>query len=125
MKIIDETKCGLAKEEIKKNETYSLDMGCRRDEKKCEIEKFVMNNREAFSKILNGLQSNEEFEKVCNSLEEILEGYEKARGKKNCWRLGDCIISIEAPKNFKIFTTDHHYEMICESIDKDAILYKR
>ncbi|MBW1867162.1 MAG: hypothetical protein JRI38_05390 [Deltaproteobacteria bacterium] len=118
---IDETKCGLAKEEISKNEIYSLDLSCRRGHKKCEIRDFIAANREEFCRLLEGLQSNREFEKVCDSLKEVLEDPEKARGRKNCWRLGDCIISIESPKTHTILTTDHHYGIICNSLEKPVL----
>jgi hypothetical protein len=122
VKLIDETKCGLANEEVHRNETYSLNLRCRRDEKKCEIEEFVERKREEFKKLLNDLQTHKEFESSCKVIKEILEDCEKARGRKNCWKVGDFIISIEAPKNYKIFTTDHHYEQICNSLDRDVLL---
>ncbi len=121
VKVIDETKCGLANEEVHKNETYSLNLRCRRDEKNCEIEGFVARNRGKFRKLLNELQTYKEFEDVCSVIKEILEDCEKARGR-NCKTLGDCIISIEAPKNYKIFTTDHHYEKTCNALDRDVLL---
>ena len=119
--VIDETKCGLAKEEVHKNETYSLHLRCRRDEKNCEIDEFVARNRGKFRKLLNELQTYKEFEDVCSVIKEILEDCEKARGR-NCKTLGDCIISIEAPKNYKIFTTDHHYEKTCNALDRGVLL---
>ena len=125
VKVIDETKCGLANEEVKKNETYYLNLRCRRDEKKCEIEEFVARNRGKFRKLLNELQTYKEFEDVCSVIKEILEDCEKARGKKNCWKLGDCIISIEAPKSSRIFTTDHHYEKICNALDRGVLLLQK
>jgi hypothetical protein len=120
--VIDETKCGLANEGVHKNEIYSLNLRCRRDEKKCEIEEFVARNKDKFKKLLNDLQTHKEFESPCEVIKEILKDYEKARGRKICWKLGDCIISIEAPKNYKIFTTDRHYEQICNSLEKDVLL---
>ena len=96
--VIDETKCGLANEEMQKGETYSLTLRCKRDEKKCEIDDFVERKRNDFKNLLTDLQTYEEFEGVCNVIEEILEDCEKARGRKNCWKLGDCIISLDAPK---------------------------
>ena len=125
VKSIDETKCGLAKEEIAKDETYSLDLSCKRGHKKCEIEYFITTNRCEFCRLLEGLQSYQEFEKVCDSLKEVLEDPEKARGRKNCWRLGDCIISIESPKTRTILTTDHHYEIICNSLEKPVLLLQQ
>lgn len=119
--LIDETKCGLANEEVHKNETYSLNLSCKREEKKCEIEAFVLKNEESFRKLLNELQTNEEFEGVCNVIKEILKDSKKVRGRKNCWKLGDCIISLEAPKDYKIFTTDHHYKQICNSLEKEIL----
>ena len=122
VKVIDETKCGLANEDVHKNETYSLNLRCRREEKKCEIEDFVAKNKDDFRKLLNDLRDHKEFESPCNVIKEILEDCGKARGKKNCWKLGDCIISLEAPKNSRIFTTDHHYKQICNSLEKDILL---
>ena len=124
MDVIDETKCGLANEEMQKGETYSLTLRCKRDEKKCEIDDFVERKRIDFKNLLTDLQTYEEFEGVCNVIEEILEDCEKARGRKNCWKLGDCILSLEAPKNSTIFTTDHHYELICNSLDRDVLLLR-
>ncbi|MEA3281104.1 MAG: hypothetical protein U9Q68_00850 [Euryarchaeota archaeon] len=121
VKSIDETECGLAKEEIVKNETYSLDLSCGRGYKKCEIGDFIATNREEFCSLLEGLQSRREFEKVCDTLKEVLEDPEKARGRKNCWRLGDCIILIESPKTHTILTTDHHYRIICNSLEKPVL----
>lgn len=120
--LIDETKCGLANEKVHKNETYSLNLRCKREEKKCEIEAFVLKNEEGFRKLLNELQTNEEFKGVCNVIKEILKDHKKARGRKNCWKIGDCIISLEAPKGYKIFTTDHHYKQICNSLEKEILL---
>lgn len=120
--VIDETKCGLANEDVHKNETYSLNLRCRREEKKCEIEDFVGKNKDNFRKLLNDLRDHKEFESPCKVIKEILEDCGKARGKKNCWKLGDCIISLEAPKSSRIFTTDHHYKQICNSLEKDILL---
>jgi len=124
VKLIDETKCGLANEEVDKNETYSMNLRCRRNEKNCEIEEFVTRNTEEFKKLLKELQTYEEFESVCNVIKEILKDCGKVRGRKNCWKLGDCIISIEVPKSCKIFTTDHHYERICNALEKDILLLR-
>jgi len=127
--IVDETKCDLARESVvEKNDRYFLKTTCKQGEMKCELENFVERNKNEFEDILNGLKLeetlDERLENACNSLEEILNEHEKAMGK-NCNKiLGDCIISIETPKNHKILTTDHHYELICKHIDRDPLLFQ-
>jgi len=124
--VVDETKCELANEKIKEeNNNYLLNTSCRRGKMKCEIEKFVEGNKKEVEYIMKGLKLNEEFKNVCNSLREVLNDSKKAMGK-NCNRiLGDCIISVETPKDYKILTTDHHYEIICKCIDKDTLLLQK
>ncbi len=124
--IINETKCELANEIVmEENDNYFLNTGCRRGKMKCEIETFVEKNKKEFENILNGLKVNGDFKNACNSLQEILKEPKKAMGK-NCNRIpGDCIISVETPEDYKILTTDHHYESICKCINKDPLLFQK
>ncbi len=44
--------------------------------------------------------------------------WQHAKGQKNCWPLGDTIIALEAPVEAAIYTTDHHYELICDIVGR-------
>jgi len=121
--IIYETNCDLAKEDIiERNDKYFLNTTCKQAEMRCKIKNFIEDHKKEFEDILNGLKTESEFKKVCDVLEEVLNEPEKAMGKYCNKILGDCIISVEAPKDYKIFTTDHHYLAICRYIDRDTLL---
>ncbi len=42
----------------------------------------------------------------------------KAKGERACWALGDVIIALEVPDDALIYTTDNHFDVICEVLGK-------
>ena len=123
--LLDETGCRLAKEEVKKQSNgYVLDTSCRKTVKNCRAKEFVINNKEQFVKLLKELNEVDEFGSVCRVIKDVLDEPDKIFGINCNKKLGDCIISIETPDDSIIFTNDHHYEPVCNALNKKFQLLK-
>jgi len=121
--IIDKTGCWLAKEDVKKiDSAYYLQSSCRRDDVKCRIKEFVIENKEEFEKIYNELNKLNKFIEVSKVIKEVLDDPSKMCGINCNKKLGDCVISVESPRDAIIFTTDHHYSYICNALNKEIKL---
>lgn len=99
---------------------------CKKENIKCEIIEFFIQNRESFNKIYKKLSKmdnlDDEQRKIKNVLEKALIQPEVMADEENCWNCGDAIIAVESPGDAVIFTTNKkHFEPLCSEIDKKYI----
>jgi len=113
------TNCDLADED-----RHLSKMTCRRGEAACSLAEFLEARKDRLSAVLAALQdapSRSRSKSTINVLLNLLPGndFEKIKGQKNCWPLGDTIIALQAPDNAPIYTLDRHFDVICEALGKE------
>lgn len=65
---------------------------------------------------------DESLKKMLSALERIFLSWQVAKGQRNCWAIGDCIITLEAPEGYAIFTTNlKHFNVLCQAVGKDCV----
>ncbi len=136
---IEEIKCDLIPPDIesskqKRNQKLCEQLSCSRFGAKCNLIEFVKQHKTKLAKMeerlrkeLKSIEKHKEkngtyyrqlkvIEGVFNDLKNPASDYDfnKLLGQKNCWRLGDFIIVLEAYKVAPIYTIDKIYKVICE-----------
>jgi CheY-like chemotaxis protein len=102
---------------------------CRRQEAGCCLPELMTRHgallarvQEAFASAAAGNSGGGGNPRLAEAVGRILNrqpvDWQIAKGQKNCWPLGDTIIALEAPEDAAIYTTDHHYEVICAVIGR-------
>lgn len=126
--ITDQTSCFLAsKEPIMKGEIFdNTHPKCKKQDIKCGIVNFLIQNKEAFQRILEVLEAapdlDQEMQKMKNAVEKVLKYHDEIANRTNCWHCGDAIIAIECPSEAKLFTTNKkHFQLLCRAINKSVI----
>jgi len=87
----------------------------------CDIADFVSRHRKELGTIASFLASSEDASlvKMRETVNKVLADAAQARGRKNCWALGDVLIAVCAPSEAPIYTTNRqHFEPICEALGK-------
>ncbi len=105
---------------------WKIEFGCNAKMKgKCNICSFVHEHAEEFDLIKKlGTEKVKELKKtnipkMANVLSLICDNGKTPQGE-NCWKIGDVIISNEAPNDSVIYTTNiKDYKPICEKIGKE------
>ncbi len=104
---------------------YVYKYTCRREEARCRLPQFLQGHSDellAVEQILKSKGANAELQKALNALERIHkhpQGWNAAKGGRNCWRLGDIIIALEMPKGYTLLTTNaRHFVPLCEALGK-------
>jgi len=136
---IEKIKCDLIPSDTKspgqkENHKVCERLSCNRETAECNLKDFVKQHEAKFSKMEANLRSelkNIEKSKGKNNptyrhfkvIEEVFDdlrnpggnyNLSKIHGQKNCWRLGDFLIVLEAYKIAPIYTKDKIYKVICE-----------
>jgi len=66
-------------------------------------------------------KTNPELEQMRAALSRILNDWRVAKGQKNCWPIGDCILTLEVPTGYQIFTTNlKHFQLLCAAVGKEV-----
>jgi len=52
------------------------------------------------------------------ALRRVNQDVTKAKGERTCWALSDVIIALEAPDDASIYTTDNHFDVLCDALGK-------
>jgi hypothetical protein len=111
--------CDLAKDD------RNLDrIRCRRGEARCSLSELLEAHKEHLRAILDAFEnaaSIKQDNRAMGVLQRLLASndFEKAKGQRNCWPLGDTIIALEVPENVPVYTLDHHFDVICEALGKE------
>ncbi|MFQ6002220.1 MAG: hypothetical protein ACE5KJ_00555 [Candidatus Zixiibacteriota bacterium] len=126
--ITDQTGCFLARlEPIMKGEKFdNRNPICKKQDIRCDIVNFLIENKETFKQILQVLEESpnldQELEKMKKAVEKVLKYNAEIANRKNCWHCGDAITAIECPSEAKLFTTNmKHFQLLCSAIDKNVI----
>ncbi|NOR48232.1 MAG: hypothetical protein GQ533_09355 [Methanosarcinaceae archaeon] len=119
--IESKTLCNLAYcKPYKKADRYKLDMVCQED--KCNIQNVIIENDMIFEKILKVIDSSHEpfFKDLSSIINEVFDDISNMK-KEYCSTLGDVIIAIDSD-NMKLCSSDHHFNLICQSMDKSVVI---
>jgi len=126
--ITDQTGCFLAsKEPIMKGEIFdNVHPRCKKQDIRCGIVSFLIQNKEAFQRVLEVLEAtpdlDQEMQKMKNAVEKVLKYHDEIANRTNCWHCGDAIIAIECPSEAKLFTTNKkHFQLLCNAMNKIVI----
>lgn len=111
--------CDLAKDD----HNLTDGMRCRRDDATCVLPEFLESNRPQLLEILAAMKdapSDRRDDRAIRVLEVLLadKDFQRAKGQRNCWPLGDTIIALEAPQGAQIYTLDRHFDVICQALGK-------
>lgn len=95
-------------------------MSCRRETARCSLPELLAQNREAIRRLqeeptaLHALETNTK-----QALTDITADFTQAKGERNCWALGDLIITLECPADALLWTTNtRHFEPLCKALGK-------
>ena len=95
-------------------------MSCRRETARCALHELLDQNREAIQRLqgdgtaLNALETNTK-----QALIDSAADFTLAKGERNCWALGDLIITLECPADALLWTTNtRHFEPLCKALGK-------
>jgi hypothetical protein len=98
-------------------------MTCRGDEARCSLPRFLAAHEPQLRALLSAHRqapASMRDDRALAALERVLSDptFESAKGQRNCWPLGDTIMTLEAPDGVPIYTLDHHYDLICTALGK-------
>jgi len=129
--LVNVTECNIAHQLPTKHQTkegkaeYVYRYSCRRGEARCQLPQLLQEHSDellALEQILEEQDANAELKKAFSALSQIRkhkEGWNAAKGRKNCWRLGDVIITLEVPEGYTLLTTNaRHFVPLCEILGK-------
>jgi hypothetical protein len=111
--------CPIANVRPKKaNRIYEMPMSCRRKDARCSVHQFLDEHKDALKKILT-------FDKIDQNLfiivSNVTKNFNIAKGK-NCAKLGDIIICLEAPNDHTIYSTNKKdFNPLCKALRKELI----
>lgn len=98
---------------------------CRRKKARCRLPQLLQEHSDellVLEQILEERGANSGLRKAFSALSQIrkhTEGWNAARGSRNCWRLGDVIITLEVPEGYTLLTTNaRHFAPLCEALGK-------
>jgi hypothetical protein len=129
--LINVTECSIAHQLPTKRQTkegkaeYVYKYTCRRDEARCRLPQLLQEHADellVLEQILEKHEAKSELKKAFPALSlirEHKEGWNAAKGSRNCWRLGDVIITLEVPEGYTLLTTNaRHFVPLCEALGK-------
>jgi len=129
--LMNTTECSIAHQFPTKRQTkegkaeYVYRYTCRREEVHCRLPQLLQEHADellTLERILDGQGANAELRKAFSALSQIrkhTEGWNAAKGSRNCWRLGDVIITLEIPEGYTLLTTNaRHFLPLCEVLGK-------
>lgn len=65
-----------------------------------------------------------ETEKRLRAIKQVLRVKKRDISRKDCWWMGDAILTLEAPKNTKILNGNaKHYDPMCKAVGKVSVSY--
>jgi hypothetical protein len=92
---------------------------------KCRIDQFLLADRkteiEAYVQQKNSLSQNSNsrgFLKITEALEDVLLRGADACSCRQCERIGDAVIALDAPREMQIEHTDHSFDYLCPPIQQ-------
>jgi predicted nucleic acid-binding protein len=103
---------------IKVNRIYEMPISCRRKNARCSVDQFLAYYKDALNKILALVMFDQN---LSNTVTSVTKSFNVAKGK-NCARLGDIIICLEAPDDHTIYSTNKEdFDPICKALGKKLI----
>lgn len=104
---------------------------CRREEACCQLPSILAEHadvldkvRQVFDPAAGASTAKHRQPKTAEAAKRVMKepvDWHLAKGQENCWPLGDTIIALESPADAALYTTDHHYDVICPIVGR--VLY--
>jgi len=105
--------------------TYEFQITCQRATAPCRLPAFLQTNEMLLRQMYSAIQAkgaHSEWRQMKEALERILHNFQVAKGQKNCWPIGDCIITLEMPDDSKLLTLNlSHFRTLCAAIGKQCV----
>jgi hypothetical protein len=121
---INETSCDLANSSVEIGDYVHTRFSCNAAKASCALVPFLEAHRAellTLEKALVTVPPEKKDPKTLTALRKVNADVTKAKGERTCWALGDIIIALEAPAKAKIYTVDHHFDVICEVLGKQRL----
>jgi hypothetical protein len=119
----NETGCPLAKASISKSyKTFLDEIECRT---LCHVESLWRKSKGRLKRLTSDdakqtYQNNKGFMKYLEIVEIAVGDPNAPKTKVNCKRVGDFIIALEMPKDYRMLTTDRAFEAICNILNQNV-----
>jgi len=116
--MLDTTMCDLVKPD------YTISKGgrmsCRRETAQCVLPNLIDKYLPAIQQIaLDSAQLSLLDNTTQQALSKIVDDTSLAKGERNCWPLGDLIITLECPPDALLWTTNtSHFEPLCKLLGR-------
>lgn len=121
---INETSCDLVRPGVEIGDYVHKRLSCNAAKASCALVPILSAHRAellTLEKALVAAPLEKKDPKTLAALRKVNADVTKAKGERTCWALGDIIIALEAPAKAKIYTGDHHFDVICEVLGKQRL----
>jgi hypothetical protein len=119
------TDCDLARPEVLVGDQIHTRLSCHARRAHCALVSHLERHRkelQALAEAMRGAAEEDYDPATQRALQNILEDPRRALGERTCWPLGDIIIALEIPPQVALFTTDHHFDLLCRVLGKARFL---
>lgn len=115
--VLDTTQCDLVRPDYRATGSR---MSCRRATARCALPDLLKQHAISMQQLRRGtiapVKLETKTERVLNAIE---DDFALAKGEKNCWSLGDLIITLECPPDTMLWTTNvQHFEPLCDAFGR-------
>jgi len=95
-------------------------ISCRRETAHCSLHELLNENRAAIQNLLADTPALNELDaNTRHALADSMVDFTMAKGERNCWALGDVIITLECPTDALLWTTNlRHFEPLCNALGR-------
>jgi len=105
--------------------TYEFRTTCQRATAPCRLPSFLQKNATLLRQMDEAIQAqgaHSEWRQMKEALKRIFHNFQVAKGQKNCWPIGDCIIALEMPDDYQLLTLNlTHFRTLCAAIGKQCV----
>jgi hypothetical protein len=118
---IKDTDCDLVRPNVPVGDYFQSRLSCNAVTAQCSLIDFLERHQEKLLALEHALAEanlDQINPSTLKALRRVNQDVTKAKGERTCWALADVIIALEAPKDALIYTTDGHFEVICQAIGK-------
>lgn len=123
--IVNQTHCDLVKEGVEIGDFIHSRLSCNAKTAQCQLVKFLSGHQKKLIAIQQAMEKAHR-EKVdrrtLSALRRVNADVTRALGEQTCWALGDVIIALEVPQDALLYTTDKHFDVICQAIEKQVFV---
>lgn len=122
---LNATDCDLPRDKLRfEGDRYRLQVTCRRERARCRLPDLLQENQTSLETCQPQLtaSSDRELRLAGKIIAAAKNNWQIAKGQQNCWRMADLIITLEAPADAAIYTTNRkHFEPLCVALGKQLL----